>query len=233
MIIDCISDLHGYKPKLEGGDLLILAGDYTAAGKLTQWHEFFHWLKEQPYNKKILIAGNHDHFFETGFPKNKEEADDLKEVIDFLDIDGDFEYLCDSGTEYKGLKIWGSPWSLTFPEINPKCTAFTGTEEELAEKWELIPYDTHILITHGPSKLMHDETIDGLNVGSPSLLKWTAIHCNTIKLHVHGHIHEAYGVWDQRKIQKQFNGKEGPVFVNCSYVNEYYQPVNNPVRVIL
>ncbi len=30
MIIDCISDLHGYYPKLEGGDLLIVAGDLTA-----------------------------------------------------------------------------------------------------------------------------------------------------------------------------------------------------------
>jgi len=27
MIIDCISDLHGYYPELEGGDLLIIAGD--------------------------------------------------------------------------------------------------------------------------------------------------------------------------------------------------------------
>lgn len=30
MIIDCISDLHGYYPELGGGDLLIVAGDLTA-----------------------------------------------------------------------------------------------------------------------------------------------------------------------------------------------------------
>ena len=33
MIIDCISDLHGFFPKLEGGDLLIIAGDLTARDK--------------------------------------------------------------------------------------------------------------------------------------------------------------------------------------------------------
>jgi hypothetical protein len=30
MDVTCISDLHGYLPKLEGGDLLIIAGDMTA-----------------------------------------------------------------------------------------------------------------------------------------------------------------------------------------------------------
>lgn len=33
MIIDCISDLHGQYPQLEGGDLLIVAGDLTARDK--------------------------------------------------------------------------------------------------------------------------------------------------------------------------------------------------------
>jgi len=30
MIIDCISDLHGYTPSLSGGDVIIVAGDLTA-----------------------------------------------------------------------------------------------------------------------------------------------------------------------------------------------------------
>lgn len=29
MIIDCIADLHSHYPKLDGGDLLIVAGDLT------------------------------------------------------------------------------------------------------------------------------------------------------------------------------------------------------------
>jgi hypothetical protein len=53
MIIDCISDLHGYLPKLEGGDLLIVCGDLTAYNKPKQYEEFFLWLKKQKYRKKV------------------------------------------------------------------------------------------------------------------------------------------------------------------------------------
>lgn len=40
MIIDCISDLHGYFPKLQGGDLLLIAGDLTARDEPYQFEEF-------------------------------------------------------------------------------------------------------------------------------------------------------------------------------------------------
>lgn len=90
MDVTCISDLHGNYPELEGGDLLIIAGDYTASDKITQWEQFFKWLKGQDYRKKILIAGNHDNFMMSGFPHNQLEAEGIS----------DFEYLCDSGTEF-------------------------------------------------------------------------------------------------------------------------------------
>src|ERR1044071_9160006 len=60
MIIDCISDLHGFKPSLQGGDLLIVAGDLTARDTMQEHVDFLWWLDEQPYEKKIYIAGNHD-----------------------------------------------------------------------------------------------------------------------------------------------------------------------------
>ena len=40
MIIDCLSDLHGHYPSLDGGDLLIVAGDLTARDKLEEHYEF-------------------------------------------------------------------------------------------------------------------------------------------------------------------------------------------------
>ncbi len=204
MIIDCIADLHGHYPKLDGGDLLIVAGDLTACDKYEQYVDFFYWLMEQDYRKKIFISGNHDNM--------------RMSQLDWFNA----EYLCDSGTEFEGLKVWGSPWSLTFPGINPKCTAFTGTEEVLAEKFELIPHDTDILITHGPPKWILDKTVKGERVGSESLFRWLESR-GDLKLIVFGHIHESYG---------KTTYDDADVF-NCSHVNERYEPVNAPVRVIL
>ncbi len=231
MIIDCISDLHGFYPELEGGDLLIVAGNLTATDKIFQYVDFFSWLKKQNYRKKILIAGNHDNFLQNGFPKSQKEADDLKEVKEFLESieeenNPDFEYLCDSGIEFERLKIWGSPWTKTFPGMNPKCKAFTkDTEEELAIKFSLIPEDIDILITHSPPYGFLDKTKRQELVGSKSLLlKILEVKAS---LHVFGHIHEKGG----KDMWLPLNN--GIIFVNASHVNERYEPVNKPFRIIL
>jgi len=57
MIVDCISDLHGFYPELEGGDLLIVAGDWTKSDGMDELEDFEkHWLSIQTYKKIILIA---------------------------------------------------------------------------------------------------------------------------------------------------------------------------------
>ena len=43
MIIDCISDPHGFYPKLKGGDLLLIAGDLTANDTQKEFDKFFQW----------------------------------------------------------------------------------------------------------------------------------------------------------------------------------------------
>ncbi len=217
MIIDCISDLHGFYPQLEGGDLLIVAGDLTARDNADQYFEFEEWLDKQDYLKKVVIAGNHDNFL----------------VNRGHHMFGDAEYLEDSGLSWWGLKIWGSPWTKTFPGINPHCKAFTcDTEEELAEKWALIPDDTDILITHSPPFGIFDSVRKfpqdiPESCGSTSLSKWMHDKWNvfeSMKINVFGHIHE-------------HGGKNGflnrTTFINASHVNERYQPVNKPIRVIL
>lgn len=242
MKITCIADLHGYYPELDGGDLLILAGDYTAADKITQWARFFEWLKKQNYKKKILIAGNHDNLFQTGFPKNEKEAEQLKEVREFLEINSPedyensyFEYLCDSGTEFEGLKIWGSPWTLKFKNMNPHCMAFTcDTEDELTKKWELIPEDIDILITHTPPFGLLDKTCRNEYVGSEAL-GFKTWDLSNLKFHIFGHVHEAYGQSHQAYATKGSYDRDpipiGHISVNCSYVNEHYQPVNKPINI--
>lgn len=209
MIIDCIADLHGEYPKLEGGDLLIVTGDLTASDRAFQFVEFFLWLDKQPYRKKVLIAGNHDQLLQDIVPT----PDSLPENIG---------YLCDSRSEFEGLKIWGSPWSLWFEGINPHCTAFTGSEKELAAKFALIPDDVDILITHTPPYDILDESKRGENCGSKELLK--AVLKVKPHLHVFGHIHER-----GEQVLKIGNTQ----FVNCSIMNEEYDAVNKPVRIEL
>jgi Icc-related predicted phosphoesterase len=204
MKITCISDLHGYYPKLGGGDLLIVAGDLTARDAPQEHLKFVEWLRKQSYTMKIFIAGNHDNALQ-------------KCAIHGTSGDSCF-YLCDSGTEFEGLRIWGSPWTLTFERMNSRCKAFTvDLEEELDIKFSLIPDDVDILITHSPAYGILDKTPNGC-VGSLSLRK----HLMRVKaaLHVFGHIHECGGTCVHLN---------DCICVNASYVDENYKPVNKPI----
>lgn len=229
MIIDCVSDLHGEYPTLEGGDLLIVAGDLTGSDKMIQYGHFGAWMDRQNYKKKVLIGGNHDNYLE------RKGFEFIKDVYDSINV----EYLCDSGCEYEGLKIWGSPWTAQFPGINPHCCAFTvnygcDTDDWLNEYWEQIPKDTDVLITHCPPYGILDGTRRGEHVGSGCLLN-KVIEIEP-KLHVFGHIHE----WGGKTIEPakgtyfpDYYDRCETIFVNASVMNEDYDMVNKPVRIIL
>lgn len=217
LIIDCISDLHGNFPELAPGDLLTVAGDLTACDTRWQQIDALRWIGEQKYKLKVIIGGNHDSLLQ-----------EKRSVIGrryFRCLNRNVEYLEDSGTEHDGLKIWGSPWTKKFPGMNERCMAFTvDTDDELAEKWALIPDDTDILITHCPAFGYLDVGIRGFShqrAGSESLANWIEQDPD-LKLHVHGHIHEGYGQIGQF-----------PIRVNASHVNRSYDPVNEPIRIIL
>lgn len=212
MKIDCTGCLHGHYPKLEGGDLLIVTGDLTARDTLGEMSfEFITWIEKQNYQKKIVIAGNHDTILEN---------EGVEKIFHpFCD------YLLDSGTEFEGLKIWGSPWTLKFKGQNPHAMAFcVDTEEELAEKWAMIPDDTDILVTHGPPKGILDRNIYDVSCGSKSLRR--IMGKVKPKIWVFSHIHEEHGEYKDNTL----SGIEYH-FINCSHVNERYKPVNKPVRV--
>jgi Icc-related predicted phosphoesterase len=210
MIIDCIADLHGFRPEMKGGDLLIIAGDLTKRDEANEYLDFSLWVDSLDYEMKILVGGNHD--------------GKLQKWPGMFDNVPKLHHLCDSGTEFEGLKIWGSPWTSTFEGINPHCTAFTvENDEELEKKFRDIPHDVDILITHSPPHTILDNTIYEKQVGSKYLLG-ALIYCFRPKLWVFGHIHEAYG-------EKIF--KDSTTCVNASHVNERYQPVNAPIRIIL
>jgi Icc-related predicted phosphoesterase len=185
IIVDVVSDLHGFYPALPGGDLLIIAGDCTKDDTLPSWGKFFKWVERQKYRKKVMIAGNHDNFCKSWATSGTFTDEAFQQIYpgEMPVID----YLCDSGMEFvvypelsqmeegksydrPKVKIWGSPWTTSFKGMNPHCKAFTvDSDEELFDKWALIPKDVDILITHSPPYGIVDKTMSGKNVGSKSL----------------------------------------------------------------
>lgn len=81
----------------------------------------------------------------------------------------------------------------------------------------MIAPDTDVLITHGPPQGICDQTVRGDLVGCQDLLE--AIERIKPKLHVFGHIHEAYG---------DFKSKS-TTFVNASSCDLGYRAINPPV----
>jgi len=87
----------------------------------------------------------------------------------------------------EGVKFYGSPWQPRFFDW-----AFNlDRGEEIKKKWDLIPMDTDVLITHGPPYGILDLTHEGEKVGCEELMK--AVLRVQPKIHIFGHIHEAYG----------------------------------------
>ena len=202
MIIDFISDLHGYTPKLQGGDLLIIAGDLTGRDTKLEYDRFLAWLNPLPYRCKIVIAGNHDGLLEKGLTLQGENL----------------IYLCDTGTEFEGLKIWGSPYTPTFFDWH----FMRDRGAPIKKHWDLIPAHTDILVTHGPPNRILDLTEDKIHAGCEELTK--AVQALKPRIHCFGHIHEGGGRTEEI---------DGVTYINCSYVNERYRPVHGAIRKII
>jgi hypothetical protein len=221
MKITFISDTHtrqGLIPMedLPGGDLLIHAGDIMNSGynRNDIW-DFLHWYDLIPgYDKKVFIAGNHDRMFEN-------HPEDVKE---WLSKFPNIVYLQDESYEIydletdKSIKIYGSPWQ---PEFYSWAFNLPKNGIEIAGKWEGIPDDTDILITHGPSWGAVDTV-----AGRP----WDNLGCELLseriqwfrpKIHVCGHIHSGYGIETIDNIH----------YINASVLDERYEYTQKPWNV--
>lgn len=214
MKICCISDTHqltyGLERRLPAADVLVFGGDLCNGGRdLLEAQNFNHFLLsvEDRYKKIICIAGNHDFIFE----RQKQSAKALLVANSEKII-----YLEDEEVVIDGIKFYGSPWQPEF--CNWAFNVPRG--EKLARIWENIPLDTDVLITHGPPYGTLDFTeYDQINVGCEMLAERLK-HVKP-KLHVFGHIHEAYGV----------EKKENTLYVNASICTLRYKPVNSPIVV--
>lgn len=205
--------LNGFLP---GGDMLICGGDITNRGFLTEIENFLKWFdKIDNYDHKIFIAGNHDF----GFQDQPNETKGL--LLDYKTVNYLQDELLLVGNDYDNyedmVKVWGTPWQ---PEFHN--WAFNLPRgEALKEKWDMIPMNTDILITHGPPHGKLDYVrYPNQNVGCEELIK--RINVVKPKINIFGHIHEGYGY--------VFDGDTH--YINAAVLNGRYEFQNKPVNVL-
>ena len=224
MRITVLSDTHtrhGLIPMedLPGGDLLIHAGDIMNSGynknDILDFCTWFHSLDQ--YQDKVFIAGNHDRMFEN-HPEEVEELLNIFLGIDYLQDEG-FTIYRDGPDGYypeDNIHIYGTPWQ---PEFYSWAFNLPKNGIEIAGKWEAIPDNTDILITHGPAF----GTLDTVT-GRP----WDGLGCELLaqrieiikpKIHVCGHIHSGYG----------YEFKDDTHFFNAAVLDERYEYTQKPM----
>lgn len=195
MKIVATSDTHSRHGEIEvpDGDVFIHAGDFSKRGRENELIDFNNWLGTLPHSTKIVVAGNHDWCFEKQ-PERSREL--LTNAI----------YLKDSSVTIDSIKFYGSPWQPWFFDW-----AFNLERgPALAEKWQWIPEDVDVLVTHGPPLGHGDMTVRGEAVGCADLLQ--RVHEVKPRLHIFGHIHEGAGVTEN----------EHTTFINASALDFQY-----------
>ncbi|KAK3100207.1 hypothetical protein FSP39_016322 [Pinctada imbricata] len=229
----CISDTHAQiehrNLAIPPGDVLIHAGDITNVGMPKELIQFNDYLGTQPHRYKVVIAGNHDltmdddmvmhqadylrNFFRVDVGAVRKSLQEMG-VSKPRDLLSNCTYLEDAYVIICGVKVYGSPWQ---PEFGGWGFNLPRGERCL-EKWNMIPDDTDILITHGPPIGHGDSCFDGQKAGCVELL-------NTIqkrvkpKFHVFGHIHEGYGITTD----------DVTTYINASTCTLRYKPDHPPI----
>jgi predicted phosphohydrolase len=153
------------------GDLCPLADHSDAAQRAFLEGPFADWLEQVPAAATVGIAGNHDLVLE----RQPEVASSLP-----------WTYLCDREVEAADLRIWGSPYAVTYGDW-----AFMEPDESLESRFAAIPDGLDILLVHGPPFGVLDHARRGVDAGSHALRR--AILRARPRVAIFGHIHEAHG----------------------------------------
>lgn len=213
MKIVVTSDLHGYLPKeVPKCDLLLICGDIVPLDiqsdeeecRFWMMNSFISWCESLPCDKVLFICGNH----EVG----------LRNSIDWLNTNFPKDYyvthLCDSLYEYNGVKIYGTPWCKIF--LN---WAFMLPNDELKEKFSLIPDNLDILMTHdapyGTSDICSQDIVWNTHDHIGNIPLRDAVLSKSPKYNFHGHLHTS-----NHELEMLGNTK----VYNVSYIDELYNP---------
>lgn len=222
-----MSDLHGELPYAkESSEITLICGDIVplsiqrniSESKLWLKTEFAYWAKNWPCEKIFFIAGNHDFVFDGHMSYN-----DIMELS--INSNNKLWYLQNNSVIYtdkegKDYTIFGTPYGHIFREW-----AFMLPDEELAIKYDDIPENVDILLSHDaadinnlglvPPSIWHPES---LNVGNTVLAE--AIKLKKPKYYFCGHVHDG-----NHKVETIDN----TLMANVSLLNDSYQISYEPL----
>eukprot|EP00732_Lithocolla_globosa_P005268 Lithocolla_globosa_v1_NODE_5349_length_1257_cov_6.914309.p1 type:complete len:249 gc:universal NODE_5349_length_1257_cov_6.914309:141-887(+) len=213
----CHSDTHSRTslpefPAIPAGDVFVHCGDFTQDSLEGEYQKFSEFLKSLPHPTKVVIAGNHDTCCDlTYYNQNWNKIPGHKTALDPKVMKRYVQDVCvyleDQPVEIQGIKAYGSPWTIG---------DWSFGLQDGKGKWDHIPEDISVLITHSPPQGILDERF-GSHLGCPELLKRVK-HTKPL-VHVFGHVHEGRGVWSN----------QDTIFINCAAVNKFRKPKNLPV----
>ncbi len=200
-----ISDTHMNHDKLQipdGVDIVVHSGDATnyldPYRNEAEMRAFIDWFATLPIKYKIFVPGNHDTSIEKGLIQ--------QDLIESRKI----TLLLDRRVVIEGISFWGSPWTPRYG--NWAWMVDRGT---INRKWDRIPEDVDVLITHGPPYGVLDATYNHHNkvelVGCSALAKRVAKL--NLKLMLFGHVHSCD---DIRNAGTRIVGGSQTIFSNGS-----------------
>lgn len=247
MRVALISDTHGRHGELQRGwestgdwdlllgcDAVVHCGDGTSVGQPEQGAGLLRWLTRiaEAGPAVLLVPGNHDFCFDPAWRPTTEKGRErhahraaygaalprLRAEHPLVSV------LIDSGADVGGVSFWGSPAT---PWLNDWAWN-RARGSEIRAHWDRIPAGVDVLVTHGPPRGVLDrlsdrnwrpDRDDGRHPGCHDLLE--SLARVSPALHCFGHIHEGRGYQ-----------RVGPTLcVNCSSLDERYEPRGGPVFV--
>ena len=236
--ICAISDIHGSLIDIPECDILCICGDILPLDiqrnndESVAWlaGPFQKWALEAPCKYVIMIWGNHDWYGDKCCRGGLEGWEQCERLFkNDLGPDPKIHILQDEEKYILGIKFYGTSWCPTL-----RNWAFYGDSKTLEEKFDLIPTDTNVLLTHCPPKfgqqgiVLQQNNWNFLsNFGCQELQdaierKFADLRSNNDynKLYVlSGHIHSGNHKWEN----------EGNVWYrNVSIKDENYEPMYLP-----
>ena len=210
-----ISDTHlNLVKNLPIGDVLVHCGDWSGRGSLVDLQIFCNQIKiyKQQFKHVLCVPGNHDWNAYDHGPLTKLSIEEAGGV-----------YLHDAEIIIDGVKFYGSGWQPAFCDW-----AFNLPRgQALQDKWDMIPDDVEVLLTHSPphgilDKLDEHGSVPGEHVGCWNLKNTIVSRLKKLKVNSFGHIHCNGG---------RIDIQNGVTYVNAAVLNEEYKQKQLPIVV--